>query len=102
LDFRLQRIFLALPPTRERSSLCGGNAHQPPTIGVRGWFMSQLSQPQTKKPSEGWLVYMENRWIFACGEYSSPCRLQASLTRSAAGMRTNRLLKASEVGLQVN
>ena len=34
---------------------------------------------------------------FACGEYSAPCRLQASLTRSAVRMRTRVCVRFSAV-----
>jgi len=44
----------------------------------RCWFMNQLSQPQTKKPPARGGFRMENRWIFAYGEYLSACHRFAS------------------------
>ena len=37
-------------------------------------------------------------WVFACGEYTSPCRRLASYRRSAAGMRTKRCDRVATLG----
>ena len=52
--------------------------------------MSHDILPNKKPPARGGSI---TSWVFAFGEYSSPCRRLASGRRSAAGMRTPFVLK---------
>ena len=75
--------------------LCAEDAHQP---AYKAELVYESTIPATNEKaihSGGFRI--ENRWIFAYGEYSSPCRRLASGRRSAAGMRTNRLQKQAKL-----
>ena len=83
-NFPLRAIFLALPLTSKLDALCGGNANL-------SRFARQdrgLHWSNNKNKREITARAIPNKDFGAMHQYSSPCRLRASSTRSAAGMRT--------------